>query len=270
MFRVFKIPLRIWLAIIVAIATLIAFEIGGNIVAEKPFVGIIFFILGSILFIFLYHLRRAFLNVYLLYRHPCEPHKGLIMLISTPFPQLIKSNNNWIVQNGATVVTLSGNLKNDIDNLEKAKSMSPPLRWNWQQLLRALVPHIDSLKSVYLLGSPEPGGSYRWLDAAEEIIKMYKNNVEVKRYKNPVDFEDFDELLKIIINCIECLREEGIKDKDIIIDITGGTKTASIAGAIATLNTRVTFQYVSTNPDPKTGEYTVWAYDVAVQSPISI
>jgi hypothetical protein len=41
-------------------------------------------------------------------------------------------------------------------------------------------------------------------------------------------------------------------------------------GAIATLNTRVTFQYVATNADPKTGEYVVWAYDLSVQSPVSI
>ena len=47
-------------------------------------------------------------------------------------------------------------------------------------------------------------------------------------------------------------------DKDIVIDVTGGTTMASIAGSSSTLNTRVTFQYVQTNPP-----HEVYAYDVA-------
>ena len=268
--KIFKLPFRIWIAIIIAIATAIAFEVGGNTFSQKPLVGIIFFILASILFFILYHLRSAFLNIYLLYRHPCEPHKGLIMMVSTPSPPPQKSNSNWKVQNGTTEVTLSGDLSKDIDSLEDAKSKSPPLKWNWQQLLRALVPHKDKITHIYLLGSPDPNGSYKWLDSASEIIKCYMNNVEVIKYDKPVDFEDFDSLLESINLCINKLKEKKIKDKDIIIDITGGMKTASVAGAIATLNTRVTFQYVATNPDPKTGEYMVWAYDVSIQSPVSI
>lgn len=59
--------------------------------------------------------------------------------------------------------------------------------------------------------------------------------------------------------------EEKISEEDIIIDVTGGQKTTSIAGALVTLNSQVTFQYVQTN-EP----YNVVAYDVVIQSPVSI
>jgi hypothetical protein len=52
-----------------------------------------------------------------------------------------------------------------------------------------------------------------------------------------------------------------MKEQDIIIDVTGGVKTASIAGASITFNTQVTFQYVQTFPP-----YEVYAYDVVYQS----
>jgi len=267
MFRIFKLPWKIYRAILIAIATAISFELGGNLITQNPKLGLIVFAIAIVFAFILYFERNAFLNVYLLYRHPCEPHQGLIMLVSTPTPQPKKINDKWEVENKNTKVELSGDLISDIKNLEDAKSRG--LKWNWQQLLRALVPHKDKITHIYLLGSPDPNGSYKWLDSASEIIKCYVN-VEVIKYDKPVDFEDFDSLLESINLCINKLKEKKIKDKDIIIDITGGMKTASVAGAIATLNTRVTFQYVATNPDPKTGEYMVWAYDVSIQSPVSI
>jgi hypothetical protein len=265
--KFFKLP---WKAILTAVATIIAFDIGGNAIFQYPIVGIIFLILGFVLFVILYHLRNAFLNTYLLCRHHCEPHEGLIMLVSTPSFAPQKSGEYWKVKNGSTEVTLTGDLENDINNLEEAKNMNPPLRWNWQQLLRALSPHAKSLKVIYILGSPEPNGSYKWLKEAKDIINSYIINANIEIYENPIEFEDFENLLESINDCIENLRKKGIKDKDILIDITGGQKTASVVGAIATLGARVTFQYVETTPDPLTGKYRIWAYDVAVQSPISI
>ncbi len=50
-------------------------------------------------------------------------------------------------------------------------------------------------------------------------------------------------------------------EEDIIIDVTGGQKTTSIAGAVITLNSQVSFQYVQTN-EP----YKIMAYDVMIHS----
>ena len=52
--------------------------------------------------------------------------------------------------------------------------------------------------------------------------------------------------------------KEKFTDKDIVIDVTGGNITASIAGASSTLSTGITFQYVQTN-----SPHEVYAYDVA-------
>ena len=40
------------------------------------------------------------------------------------------------------------------------------------------------------------------------------------------------------------VKELGYSEKEIIIEVTGGQKTTSIAGAAATLNNQVIFQYV--------------------------
>ncbi len=66
------------------------------------------------------------------------------MLASTPFPEPIKENGSWVIKGREKEVTLTKSLENDIKNMEDAKSKG--LRWNWQQLLRALVPHVESMK----------------------------------------------------------------------------------------------------------------------------
>jgi hypothetical protein len=55
-----------------------------------------------------------------------------------------------------------------------------------------------------------------------------------------------------------------MNERDIIIDVTGGFKTTSIAGASITFNSQVTFQYVQTLPPNE-----VYAYDVVYQPPFS-
>ena len=53
-----------------------------------------------------------------------------------------------------------------------------------------------------------------------------------------------------------------MSERDIMIDVTGGIKTASIAGASITFNSQVMFQYVQTQPP-----YEVYAYDVLTRLP---
>lgn len=64
---------------------------------------------------------------------------------------------------------------------------------------------------------------------------------------------------------IQIVKEEGAEENDIIIDVTGGQKTASIAASLATLHNKVTFQYVQTNPP-----YEVFAYDVISENHFSL
>ncbi len=224
------------------------------------------FILFALLFYFLYKHRKDFLAVKGLSQHLCEPHASLIILLSTPslnikLPKTFSFPLKLIDARKNKSVTLKGkSLKDDIETLNT-------IWWNWQQLLRGLEPHQSSLNNVYLIGSKDSGrikGSFSFLDQASSLISQYFPSVSIQKTNSPVDFEDFNMLVKNINKTIQKFKEKGASEKDIIIDVTGGQKTTSIAGAVVTLNSQVTFQYVETNKP-----YDVWAYDVFIQSPIS-
>jgi len=68
-------------------------------------------------------------------------------------------------------------------------------------------------------------------------------------YKNSVDFENIEEVYTHLKNAFYNLKNSGKakRDREIIIDVTGGLKIPSIAGAIFTLEKEERkFQYVST------------------------
>ncbi len=227
-------------------------------------------------FLMLYQYRISFFPVKSLSRDEVTPHKCLIIPVSTPYP-VNKADDVLIrVENGAHKISVKKtgtmievpqqDITHDIQLLEGT-------RWSWQQMLRCIEPHKDRLKHIYLIGSPclagdEKKGSYNSLCAAEFLINCYLKNSNVKVHKHPapVDFEDFDGLTDAFNKAIAGFRQEGISEKHIIIDITGGQKPASIAGAIVTLDKNVTFQYVQTIPDTA-GKYKVLAYDAIIQPP---
>lgn len=70
---------------------------------------------------------------------------------------------------------------------------------------------------------------------------------------NGVDFKDVKEVFNVIE---DFYKRPDIKPKDVLVDITGGQKTNSIAGGIATLAVGRRFQYIGTN------DKQVNAYDV--------
>ncbi len=154
--------------------------------------------------------------------------------------------------------SLTGRLDDDIESINAAK-------WTWQQLLRAVRPHLPALQIVYLLGSRDARGgergTYAQIHEARAFLQSYlPDDVRVEVWPEPVDFEDVRRIMRCMERIIAaakdvprrgespprrnraaCLREE-----DIIIDVTGGLKPTSIAGAMMSLNSPVTFQYVHT------------------------
>lgn len=243
---------------------------------ESYRIWIVLFIMAMfILSVFaLYEYRLLFLPVKSLSRDEVAPHKCLIIPVSNPYP-VIKAADVSITNESEAYKISVKKSETKIDVPQKGITHDIELlegtRWSWQQMLRCIEPHKDRLKHVYLIGSPssagdEKKGSYNSLCAAEFLIKHYVENIKVHKHPLPIDFEDFDGLKTAFNKAIELFKEEGIPEKDIIIDITGGQKPVSIAGAIATLDKNVTFQYVQTTSD-KTGKYKVWAYDVIVQPP---
>ncbi|MBI5780573.1 MAG: hypothetical protein HZA65_02745 [Rhodocyclales bacterium] len=57
-----------------------------------------------------------------------------------------------------------------------------------------------------------------------------------------------NEIISLLNDLVNEAKEDGYQEKDIMIDITGGQKTASVAGALVTLHhSELEFQYVGTN-----------------------
>ena len=212
----------------------------------------------------LYRLRRAFANIQSLSWHKCDPHKSLILLVSTPTSEtrLDDSPRTLHFRDGEKI-KLSDNLDRDIEALDDLSKKNPSYRWNWQQMMRAIRPHIapeKRLLRLHLIGSTGDG-SFGHLDSCRNWLRAYLPEVEITRDESGVNFGDFNAMVRRIQETIDKQKKEGkvkFTDEDIVIDVTGGTTTASIAGASTTLNTKVTFQYVQTNPP-----YEVFAYDVA-------
>lgn len=235
-------------------------------------------VLFVLFFLMLYQYRLSFFPIKSLSRDEVTPHKCLIIPVSTPYP-LNRENDVLINKNedGGYSISIKKLGKEEWidvpgDGIDEDIKRLAGTGWSWQQMLRCIKPHKDRLKHIYLIGSPDGNGkkgSYEVLCAAEFFINHYLKNIkDPKLHKHPesIDFEDFDSLTAAFDKAIAEFKEIGITEKDIIIDITGGQKPVSIAGAVITLNKNVTFQYVQTIPD-KSGKYKVWAYDVIIQPP---
>ena len=216
----------------------------------------------------LYRLRHAFTNIQSLSQHECDPHKSLILLVSTPDSKIrLDNDSRKLLFSDETEIQLTDDLGKDIDKLDKLLREKPSYKWNWQQQMRAIKPHIvDSRKQLlrlHLIGSTGDGGSLEHLDSCKKWLKGYLPGVNITKDKSGVDFNDFNAVVQHVQKIIDEQKKEGkgkekLTDKDIVIDVTGGTSMASIAAASTTLNTRVTFQYVQTSPPRE-----VHAYDVA-------
>ncbi|MDB4948546.1 MAG: hypothetical protein JWM27_1195 [Gemmatimonadetes bacterium] len=192
-------------------------------------------------------LRHQFLAPRTLYEREVRPRHGLILLLSPPDIPL-----DGIPEGAFSVrgVPLTGDVETDDRALVAAG-----VRWRWQQLLRGLAPHRSKVSHLYLIGSKGDPGSFDALDDAKSLILHYARDADVHKHLEAVDFEDLNALTIAIRTGVRAHMKAGLALSDIMIDVTGGPKTASIAGAIFTLNSNVTFQYVQTNKPFKPREY---------------
>lgn len=266
-------PMLAVLAVIV-LTSLLADAIKGDVLFEGwskrwamsgPYrVGVVFvlFFLWMVLAAFLYNKRAAWTHVRALSRQPSRAHRSVILLVSPQRPQAV--NPEWesqavfplVFSEADKSVTIAGkDLKEDISALD-------PFRWNWQQLLRAVAPHVESVERIHLVGSGGEG-SFQELGICEAILRQYLPRAKFTRTEVK-DFEDFAGFIESVGRIMEAEVKGGLKETDVIVDVTGGQKTASIAAAMVTLDKRVRFQYVQT-----TSPYEVYTYDVVHQSPPS-
>jgi hypothetical protein len=209
-------------------------------------------------------------------RNPGRPIKVLVLVVSKPTIgyHLEKVNGkSQVVAERPSVppVQLSGDIVTDIQALNA-------VRWNWQQTLRAIAPHHQSrIDCLWLLGSEEV-----YLKEAKDFFSSYipesaRDNVHLAPELDLKNFDDLSDALRFIVlgtkrtdaaraaqrspkladfleSKVEPLLKKRYKAHEVVIDVTGGIKVSSIAGAIFTLNNRVLCQYVPTTEGPHKNE----------------
>jgi len=203
------------------------------------------------------------------------PHRVLVALLS-PCKNLIppgpgEDASAWQVadRSRADPISLAGlSLVQVIDPKYRQPDGSPLPQWSWQQTLRAAHHHGETLERLVLFGSEGEGGSgaVEQLDLADRFFSHYfpgKVHILGKPQRGgagydshwQADFEKLADLRCLLKRMLKDLNKADYADADIIIDCTGGQKTASIACALVTLDRPdLMFQYVGTGPGPRTGK----------------
>jgi hypothetical protein len=122
---------------------------------------------------------------------------------------------------------------------------------NWKMPLLAILAHKDSLQRVVVIGSSE---SILQKNEFIEFVGHYIPNLSEKitfLEEDGKDFMDAQKVFDLIQKAFSLLEDEKISSKNIAIDVTGGSKIVSIAGAIFALPNDKKIQYVSGNGSVK-------------------
>jgi len=160
-----------------------------------------------------------------------------------------------------------GSEKNILDEIEKLRELSTveekiervnelPSIKSWRMPLEAIKYHKPKLERVVVITSDK---SSKHFNAFKELVKEVfgKEVSDMLVEKKVKSFENIKELFNALNEIYKELREDKFRDRDTIIDITGGQKTSSVAAAFMTAYySDREFEYVSTE------DYTVKSYDV--------
>ncbi len=139
----------------------------------------------------------------------------------------------------------------------------------WRMPIEAIAYHCPRLEWVIVISSKGKGGSrvqFKLFKAlCGQLFAGHKPRIldladTDSTYTAGLDFDDVDQLSTATDGAFQHLQEKGLPASDILIDVTGGQKTNSIAGAAVALAEGRHIQYVGYNSQTKT--YPVRVYDV--------
>ena len=172
--------------------------------------------------------------------YPPEPVKVLGVFLS--------SFNVWFNNVQAQGVIVKGKEK---ASLETALSEQTVKRetldgTTWEMPLKAIEFHKSRIETLYLFTSSGSKGTTADSDLFVRLVKVFYPGISVAELvPGGLDFEN----LKEIFSAVEVLYGDalahGFKENEVLVDITGGKKTNSIAASIATLSAGRKFQYIS-------------------------
>ncbi|WP_156137265.1 hypothetical protein [Tepidimonas taiwanensis] len=201
-----------------------------------------------------------------------QPRRVFIGFLSTIDDKDIETET---LQNGAAIYKFKGNkAKEDgtsewhiIETIEQLANHEKQLG-PWQQLARGILPHLTTLESVMLLPSSNSTGEkdngQGSSATAKRAVKVFKDLIKRSpalsaghtisvEHAPAADFEDFRAVMKQLEWAIQHYKQSYALS-DMVIDVTGGQKTTSIAGALTTLDKReLDLQYVPTGAAARKG-----------------
>ncbi|MDD2919539.1 hypothetical protein [Rhodoferax sp.] len=182
------------------------------------------------------------------------PRKVLVVTLSTP-PEQVKG---FDLGGGKSIVLYENAADNLMPIPTPAAAKADMKRHNWQQALRAVDHHAKDLELLIMVPSSGAGGSAQKTKQFIQWMEHYQNSTDwarpagtkpfLIREVEAVDFEDFKGLQHAYTQAIELAKAEHYVESDVVIDVTGGQKTTSIAGAMVTLTSDADFQYIQTVP----------------------
>ena len=142
----------------------------------------------------------------------------------------------------------------EVRSFEDFKKVYTP----WQMPAVAVKHHLPKLKNLYVILSNKSKNNFE--DFKEFLNRLFPDsdiNIYPIGYDKDIDFENMEDLKDIIEEVYETIRKKDKrKERETIIDVTGGQKLVSIVGAVQTLIEGRTFQYVSTT------DYSVKSFDL--------
>lgn len=114
----------------------------------------------------------------------------------------------------------------------------------WEMPIKAIEHHFGKLKSLYVFTSKQTSPLMPLF--SKTINKLFPS-IEVVEFKEGgIEFQDIKEVFKSVEELYRKIKADNIGEENIIVDVTGGQATNSIAAAIATLAIGRKFQYIST------------------------
>jgi hypothetical protein len=235
--------------------------------------------IGSVVYLFRKRNTLFRPRTQLLTRERVNPRKHLLLFLSVLNPGV-----TYDVRGIPLGLKLDfENLNTDLETMVCWKTELKKPFWQWEMPLRAIRAHLgpDTPETITVICSKESinqAWKFLW------ICRQYPEFHKIEKYfflacRDGVtellepdsekdfddyqgwDFESFDDLSRALAGLLKKFKEMKIKEKEVMIDFTGGPKVASVVAAAMTFNRKIKAQYVQTNPD-----YQVFSYDIVMTS----
>jgi len=145
------------------------------------------------------------------------------------------------------VIFLSKDDPKKYKNVKSMDGFKKVNRLSWEMPIIAINTFLNTLERVFIIPSCE---SKEQVEAFKDLVKKVLEQPDGIKMEElgPVDFEDIEALQEVVERAYERAKELGYKDKDVVIDTTGGKKPVSIASfAMTVLYPTRYFMYVSTD-----------------------